>query len=50
MTNKKEANDVTTSFTLPQSLFDKIKDKADKEYRTVSNLIRIIIAEHFEEK
>jgi len=50
MKTKKESNDVTTSFTLPQSLFKKIKNKADKEYRTVSNLIRIIIAKEFEGK
>lgn len=48
MDNEKEINNVTTAFTLPQSLFDKVKFLAAADDRTISHTIRRIVSQHFE--
>ena len=47
MKNKKE---VLIAFRVPQELFDLIKKHAEKDDRTVSNVVRIAIKEYLRKR
>lgn len=44
-----EYNNIRISFTADEELRNKLKNQADKENRTVSNLVRNIVLKYLEE-
>ena len=46
MTDKKQENLKAVSVAMPQSMRDKLEEKAKKEGRTFSNYVRMILSKH----
>jgi len=50
MPNKKPTKEITIAFALERDLFEKIRDDAEKDLRTVSFVVWKIVRDHYEGK